>query len=74
MPAILAQDFVAALHSPEFDGPEAEAWIVGEARPPFLVTKMLVFWAVIGSAVIFKGKHMKLKIFQNTAGIVPAAF
>eukprot|EP00435_Cladocopium_sp_Y103_P068433 s689_g31.t1 len=25
-----AQDFVAALQSPEFDGPEAEAWIVGE--------------------------------------------
>lgn len=26
------QDFISALQSPEFDGPEAEAWIVGEAR------------------------------------------
>lgn len=25
------QDFMAALQSPEFDGPGAEAWIVGEA-------------------------------------------
>ena len=63
---------MAALQSPEFDGPEAEAWIVGEARPPFLITtitQMLVFWAVT-----LKGKHMKLKIFQNRAGIVRATF
>mmetsp|Transcript_50846 Transcript_50846/g.121570 ORF Transcript_50846/g.121570 Transcript_50846/m.121570 type:complete len:322 (+) Transcript_50846:102-1067(+) len=28
-----AEDFIAALMSPEFDGPQSEAWIVGEVLP-----------------------------------------
>ena len=41
------QDFMAALQSPEFDGPGAEAWIVGEARLMTVNNKSPNAWCIL---------------------------